>query len=267
MNVVAKLFVAGLVMLLCWNVIQSMLFVPTSRIENRRPLGSASSRDESEQLFADFTAGSWKFGAMDWNLRVYPETEETGLLDPPSHRRAASSSFNDQKFIDLLTNLGAQPKEVGNGCLMWQSANQTGIPLVLFTQNGVVQVMRTRSQTPTGSSIVEGRPYSAVEKNQEFLMPITDGINQVASRVDAQGRLTSAILKIDSQFRGDIRAIWKEQGWEVTPITDFSNAISKLAAERYRCEKNHELVEATIFLDSEARPDQVVLNCIQRAAE
>ena len=62
----AKLFVVGLILLLCWNVLQSMFFISPSRTDSNDQRAQSTEQESSleanQQLFLDFTQGSWRFG-------------------------------------------------------------------------------------------------------------------------------------------------------------------------------------------------------------
>ena len=262
----AKLFVVLLILALCWNVVSTALWTPDQQASVRlRASSSLAAEDRTSdpnQLFVEFTSGSWNFGSSQWQIQVYPESKEQGLLDPPDFRRSANPEFDDQECIGILRGLGAQPQRLANGLERWQSDNLMGISVVLFTQDSIVQVMRTRFPTDSGSSIVEGRPRSSRSESSEQLMPLMEGVNQVASRMDVNGRVTSAILEVDPDYKSDLRSFWNEQGWQVIPLPGIRAAVEQdgvPVVAKYRCTKDQLIIEATFFLDQFDHLSQVML--------
>lgn len=262
---IAKLFVVGVILLLCVNLLQSMFYVAPPRVKRDRsdqPVSPGHETiDANQQLFNDFTRGSWSFGDGNWQLRVYPETNEQGMLMVPSNRRLRNPMFDDQEIIAKFEALGARPSRVVEDFEIWESTHP-GFSFVLITCDSVVQVVRTRYNSGNGFSIVEGKPHTEEAAENELLMPIAEGVRQVATRADVSGQTSSAILKIEPDFSGDLRSIWKQNGWNVKPLPVVT--AGEAQAERYHCTNAAGvLIEAVFFLnETTQRPQQVLLNCL-----
>ena len=266
----AKLFVVGLILLLCWNVLQSMFFMAPSRTDSEVRSAQATRQevntlDANQQLLMDFTRGSWRFGDGDWQLRVFPETEQQGLFSVPDFRRSEDAKFDDQEFVDMFKGLGAKPLRTDEGFEIWQ-VNRPGFSFVMISYDSVIQVVRTRYNTGSGFSIVEGKPRSSDAVEKDLLLPIEEGVSQIATRTDRRGQTTSAILKIESDYTGDLRSVWRQHQWNVRPL---QTTVGEVQSERYSCSNAAgEIIEAIFFLDETTRrPTQILLNRMPTLSE
>lgn len=254
---VAKLLVILLILLLCWNVIPTTVSAPSARADK----GATQTQSRDNQQIVEFTHGNWSFGDGDWDLRVFPETKNNSLLDPPTFQRDRSPQFDDSQYIEMLRNLGAKPKPLANGFELWQSENSGGPPVVMFTRGTIIQLLRTQFSTGNGISIIEGRPRSSQPKEATVLLPLTGGVKQIASRTDDHQQLVSAVLEVGKGYASDIRVVWGQQGWNVEPLVGLAspNGGENAQAARYRCTKDGNVVEATFFLDQSGQPSQILL--------
>lgn len=222
-------------------------------------------------IFADFTSGAWKFGDQDevWDFRLYSTSSAPADDSLPAATRVRDPDFDDQAVINQFLDLGIKPADVGQGLQRWASTGH-GFSMTLFTRDGVVQMVRTRLPVEEGIALLEAVPKSKVDAaSTKFLLPLLPIAKQTATRLDTNGRITSSIIQLESQKQIDIRTYWKENGWNVVPVSMFesdtvlgSDFKESDTNTKFRCNKGSTIVEATFLSEPDDPQATIILTLI-----
>ncbi len=265
----AKIFVVLIILGLGLYSIYGVWLTPSRSIDESATGLNPSENDDTpfptdpQQIFADFTSGAWSFDDSDWDFRVLSSSAASSALALPTSARTSEPGFDDQSIIDQFRELDVQPTPVGDGLEQWESTAQ-GFTMTLFTRDGVVQLMRTRLPVEQGFTTIEAIPKSHRSEDRKLLLPLIDGATQTAVRVDPAGRVTSAIIEINTEKQIDIRTHWKENGWDVSPMMElvpgFTN--ESLTNNKFRCVRDGAAIEATFLAGTEEAHAVIVLTLV-----
>lgn len=219
------------------------------------------------ELFADLTSGAWRFGESEWEFKVYSQPAGFALTAPPTSFRDRDPAFDDKAVIDQFREIEAEPQPLGNGLEKWESLGQ-GMAMVLFTRDGVVQVLRTQIETGEGRTTIEAIPRQRQGKQSEVvLLPLIESARQTAVRFNPTGDVTSAIIQLDQHRQIEIRDHWRQAGWEVSPVIDleFDAGLLPTTNTKYRCSKAGTIIDATFMSEPDEPQATIILNLVASA--
>ncbi len=269
-NILAKLLTVGVILWMCVNLVLGLIPKPFENQVGETTTGKDQAASEvldanllsPEELFADISSGAWDFANSDWKFSMSSEASGARLRQIPEFRRKANALFDDQATIQLFSDLDVKPETIGDdGMQIWRTEFH-GISMVLFTLDSVVQLVRFRVPTQNGFSIMEGIPISRQRESGESLLPRCDGVSQLGVRRNPVGGVSSEVLEIEAQNKIDIRVFWKENGWDVRPLSSPLLAEDD-GAERYHCSKGDAIIEASFLHDESSGKTSVVLTRIR----